>query len=135
MITGTHTLTIPEGTPICGDCSNYQRGNAWSGNCMINSAGRSPGMECDIGQYASARPAPPPADEDSYLIQALREGLALKNAAIYLYKQGAEHIASENQRLRAALKPFADIDLTTSKVPEEFGLLVLRARVALESKE
>lgn len=42
-----------------------------------------------------------------------------------------EALEAENARLRGALKPFADIDLTSDQLGSEFAWDVLRAREAI----
>ena len=46
---------------ICGNCKSYERGNAWSGTCIVDRHATSPGVSCTIGRFdahASIRQEP-----------------------------------------------------------------------------
>jgi hypothetical protein len=46
-------------TTICGNCRHYQRGNAWSGTCDVDSSATSPGAPCPISKFEPHASAPP----------------------------------------------------------------------------
>ena len=48
-------------TTICGNCRQYERGNAWSGQCKADGHATSPGVPCPIERFepvASIAPEP-----------------------------------------------------------------------------
>ena len=46
-------------TTICGNCRHYNRGNAWSGTCGVDSSATSPGATCPISKFEPHASIPP----------------------------------------------------------------------------
>lgn len=51
---------------ICGNCKNYERGNAWSGTCLVGKHSTSPGTPCTIGRFETHPSIPAEAPQGAF---------------------------------------------------------------------